>query len=56
MSDHSPLHSAPSQDVHSRDVAALDALRESEARFRATFERAPVGLARMWDSEANGSP
>jgi len=27
--------------------SALDALRESEARFRATFERAPVGLAHV---------
>jgi PAS domain S-box-containing protein len=27
--------------------AELDALRESEARFRATFERAPVGLAHI---------
>jgi len=26
---------------------SLDALRESEARFRATFERAPVGLAHV---------
>jgi len=28
-------------------LAGFDALRESEARFRATFERAPVGLAHV---------